>query len=89
MDGVELDVGADQDVGPGLARLCSLRSGRQVSDRQRERSDNDERLARKAQAKLDDLEAASTITDPAALDRKRAVIEAAMARARARRGEPR
>jgi electron transport complex protein RnfB len=55
---------------------------------ERERSDNDERLARKAQAKLDDLEAASTITDPDALDRKRAVIEAAMARARARRGEP-
>jgi Na+-translocating ferredoxin:NAD+ oxidoreductase subunit B len=52
---------------------------------ERERAENDERLARKAQAKLDDLPAASAIADPAVLERKRAVIEAAMARARARR----
>lgn len=54
---------------------------------ERDRRENDERLAAKAAAKLADLEAASTITDPEALARKRAVIDAAMARARARRGE--
>ena len=42
------------------------------------------RLAAKAADKLADLAAASTITDPAALERKRSVIEAALARARAR-----
>ena len=47
--------------------------------------ENDERLAAKAEAKLADLAAHSRLTDPAALDRKRAVIEAALARARARR----
>ena len=51
----------------------------------RDKAENDERLARKAAAKLSDLAAASRIEDPAALDRKRAIIEAAMARARERR----
>jgi electron transport complex protein RnfB len=46
--------------------------------------ENDERLAAKAAAKLADLEGSSAITDPAALARKRAVIEAALARARER-----
>ena len=50
----------------------------------REARENDERLAAKAQAKLDDLPAATRLTDPEAIDRKRAVIEAALARARAR-----
>jgi electron transport complex protein RnfB len=48
----------------------------------RDRRDNDERLAAKASAKLADLGAHSSITDPAALERKRAVIEAALERAR-------
>lgn len=51
----------------------------------REKRENDERLAAKAQAKLADLAAASKLTDPADLDRKRSVIEAALARARAKR----
>jgi electron transport complex protein RnfB len=51
---------------------------------QREASENDARLAAKAQHKLADLATASTITDAAALDRKRAAIEAAMQRARQR-----
>jgi electron transport complex protein RnfB len=50
----------------------------------RETRENDERLAAKAQAKLDDLPAATRLTDPEAIDRKRSVIEAALARARAR-----
>jgi electron transport complex protein RnfB len=54
---------------------------------EREARENDERLAAKAAAKLGDLERASTLTDPEALAKKRAVIEAALARARARKTE--
>ena len=46
--------------------------------------DNDARLAAKAQAKLADLPQHTRHTDPAVIERKRAVIEAALARARAR-----
>lgn len=53
--------------------------------RHREAEENEVRLAEKAQAKLADLPAASAITDPGQLDRKRAAIEAALARARAKR----
>lgn len=53
--------------------------------RHREVEENDARLMAKAEVKLADIAAASVITDPAMLDRKRAVIEAALARARARR----
>jgi electron transport complex protein RnfB len=53
---------------------------------ERERSENDERLAREAHARLEESDGGST--DPRALERKRQVIEAALARARARRGEP-
>ena len=52
----------------------------------RDALENDERLAAKAQAKLDDLRAASAITDPAVLESKRAIVEAALERARQRRG---
>ena len=50
--------------------------------------ENDERLAAKAAAKLADLPAHSLHTDPAQLERKRAVVEAALARARARQARP-
>jgi Na+-translocating ferredoxin:NAD+ oxidoreductase subunit B len=53
---------------------------------EREQRENDERLAAQAQAKLADLQGQSSITDPEVLQRKRAVIEAALARAKARRG---
>jgi electron transport complex protein RnfB len=52
----------------------------------RDQGENDKRLEEKAQAKLADLPAHSQITDPDALAQKRAVIEAALARARTRRG---
>ncbi len=52
---------------------------------ERARREHDERLADRAAAKLADLPAHTRLTDPAAIDRKRAVIEAALARARARR----
>lgn len=55
---------------------------------ERDKLENDERLAAKAQAKLADLEAHTRHTDPAVIDQKRAVIEAALARARARRETP-
>jgi Na+-translocating ferredoxin:NAD+ oxidoreductase subunit B len=54
----------------------------------RDKQENDERLAAKAQVKLADLQAASAIdltVDPLALERKRAVVEAALSRARERR----
>ncbi len=51
----------------------------------RDKIEHDERLAAKAQYKLDHLAEVSKLTDPAALDAKRAVIEAALARARAKR----
>jgi electron transport complex protein RnfB len=55
---------------------------------ERERAEQDERLAAKAASKLADLASASQITDPEALARKRAVVEAALERARARRRGP-
>jgi len=55
---------------------------------ERDQRDNDEQLAAKAEAKLANLASHSTITDPAALDAKRAVIEAARQRARARQAPP-
>jgi electron transport complex protein RnfB len=51
---------------------------------ERDKRENDERLAARAQAKLADLAAHSTLKDAAALDAKRAVIEAALQRAAAR-----
>ncbi len=53
----------------------------------RDKREQEERLAAKASAKLDDLAAHSTITDEDALARKKAVVEAALARAREARGE--
>ena len=52
---------------------------------QRAAREHDEALAAKAAAKLADLAAHTLHTDPGVIDRKRAVIEAALARARARR----
>ena len=54
---------------------------------QREVRENEARLQAKAEAKLAHLAEASKLSDPAALAAKRAVIEAALARARARRSE--
>ena len=51
----------------------------------RAQRENDERLRAKAEHKLTHLETESRHTDPVVLDRKRAVIEAALARARAKR----
>jgi electron transport complex protein RnfB len=53
--------------------------------RKREEDENNQRLEAKALLKLSDLAHHSQHTDPAVLDKKRAVIEAALARARAKR----
>lgn len=53
---------------------------------QRAQKEHQARLEKKAQDKLEHLAEHSKITDPVALDKKRAVIEAALARARATRG---
>lgn len=52
---------------------------------EREQQENEQRLQVKAKTKLADLAAHSMHTDPTMLDKKRAVIEAALARARAKR----
>ena len=69
---------------PALADEARDRYAAHITRTERDRRENDERLAAIAQAKLADLEGASTITDPAALAQKRAVVEAALKRARAR-----
>ena len=51
----------------------------------REQAEHDRALEAKARMKLDDLAAHSLHTDPAVLDKKRAVIEAALERARLKR----
>ena len=53
----------------------------------REQQEHDVRLEAKARMKLADLGTHSQHTDPAVLDKKRAVIEAALARARERRDQ--
>ncbi|MGQ3195969.1 MAG: electron transport complex subunit RsxB [Hydrogenophaga sp.] len=53
----------------------------------REKREHEVRLETKAREKLADLAAHSKISDEAVLDKKRAVIEAALARSRARRGQ--
>ncbi|MFN4360890.1 MAG: electron transport complex subunit RsxB [Hylemonella sp.] len=70
---------------PQQADMARRRYDFHVLRLQREQAENEIRLEAKAQVKLADLPAHSQHTDPAVLDRKRAVIEAALARARARR----
>ena len=61
------------------------RHGQRTERLAREHIEHAQRLQAKAQLKLQDLAAHSHHTDPAVLDQKRAVIAAALARARARR----
>lgn len=56
--------------------------------RKRDKGEHEKMLEEKAKAKLADLPAHSQHTDPVVLDKKRAVIEAALARARAKRETP-
>ena len=66
---------------PAMAEEARERYAFRTHRLERDKRENDERLAAKAQAKLADLAAASGITDPDALAAKRAVVEAALKRA--------
>jgi electron transport complex protein RnfB len=66
---------------PAQAEVARERYAFHRSRLEREQRENDERLAAKARAKLADLAQQAPTTDPALLERKRAVIEAALARA--------
>jgi electron transport complex protein RnfB len=89
-----VDCIALEDATPGRGGWAAWSAGQADEARQRyaihqarvarDLRENDERLAEKAQSRLADLESASTITDPLAIERKRAVVEAAMKRARER-----
>lgn len=68
-----------------LADLARARYAFHGTKEKREKIENDERLEKKAIEKLADLPAHSLHTDPVVLEKKRAVIEAALARARAQR----
>ena len=70
---------------PGQAETARQRHAFHRLRVDREQAEQGERLAAKAAAKLVDMEAASKLTAPEALARKRAVVEAALERARARR----
>ncbi len=72
---------------PALAEQARQRYEFHVMKRQREAQETEQRREEKALFKLSDLAAHSQHTDPAVLDKKRAVIEAALARARAKRGQ--
>jgi electron transport complex protein RnfB len=69
---------------PALADRARERYRARQQRLSRSAREHEERLAAKAEAKLADLAAASTLTDPAALERKRAIVEAAVQRARER-----
>jgi electron transport complex protein RnfB len=71
-----------------LADMARTRYQQKTLRQQRETIENADRLEVKALTKLADLPGQSQHTDPAVLDQKRAVIEAALARARAKRAGP-
>jgi len=72
---------------PAQADQARIRYEFNSIKRKREEAENDKRLEEKAVLKLSDINAHSQHTDPAVLDKKRAVIEAALARARAKRAD--
>jgi len=90
VDCISLEVVSDDRTGwdgwsPGQADLARTRYEARKSRLTREQREHEERLQAKARMKLADLAAHSMHTDPNTLERKRAVIEAALQRARARK----
>jgi electron transport complex protein RnfB len=93
VDCISLEIVSGERTGWQAWTVEQAQQGREryVSRQQRlarEQQDNEARLEARAREKLADLAAHSQITDEAVLDKKRAVIEAAMARARAKRAHP-
>lgn len=70
---------------PALAQTSQERYQFHIARGLRDSRENEQRLENKALAKLADLENQSLHTDPAILDKKRAVIQAALAQSRSRR----
>ena len=66
-----------------LAVQARARYAQHQQRTEREQSEHDAAMAQRAADKLADLEQHSRIDDPSALQRKRAIVEAALARARA------
>ncbi len=92
VDCISLEVVSGERTGwdawtPAQAEQARERYARRSIRLIREKQENDARLEAKARMKLADLAVHSQHTDPAVLDRKRAVIAAALARARERRGQ--
>ena len=92
VDCISLEVVSDVRTGWGAWSATQAHSGRErYQQRQlrlsREQQEHETRLEAKARMKLTDLAAHSQHTDPTVLDKKRAVIEAALARARERRDQ--
>ena len=91
VDCIHLEVVTGEATGwaawsPELADLARTRYAAKSQRVQRDTAEHTQRKEAQAQAKLKDLAAHSRIEDPVVLDSKRAIIEAAMARARAKRG---
>jgi ferredoxin len=70
---------------PAQAQAARQRYAWHQTRLERNARENEDRLEAKARLKLADLAAHSKHTDPEVLDRKRQIIEAALARAEARR----
>jgi Na+-translocating ferredoxin:NAD+ oxidoreductase subunit B len=92
VDCIDLEVVSGERSGwaawtPAQAELARQRYDARKVRLVREKAEHEARLEAKARMKLADLSAHSQHTDPAVLDKKRAVIEAALARARERRGQ--
>ncbi|WP_439519128.1 electron transport complex subunit RsxB [Hydrogenophaga sp.] len=90
VDCISLEVVSGERTGwqawsPEQARLGRERYASRQARLAREKQERGARLEARAHEKLAHLAEHSQITDPAQLDRKRAVIEAALARARAQR----
>lgn len=73
---------------PQLAEQARTRYAFHQLRQRRNEGENQIRLEKKAMTKLTDLSAHSLHTDPQVLDQKRAVIEAVLARSRAKREQP-
>jgi Na+-translocating ferredoxin:NAD+ oxidoreductase subunit B len=90
VDCIELEVVSGEHTGwaawSEAEAQVALQRYRQHQGRQaREKAENDARLQAEAQHKLQDISAHSRLSDPTQLERKRALIEAALQKARARR----
>lgn len=86
LENVTPDASGWQAWSPAQADEARERYGFHHLRVERAQHENEARLTAKAEQKLANLEEHTQLTEPEQIDRKRAVIEAALARARQRRG---